>query len=329
MKEVMQLKSELNNIKDVCFSKDALLPNDGRTQFGEFQRCLEENKDLKSKMKCQKDYIQQLENEKASLITAMRLLMQDNNANHCSELTAKPSALEERVESPGNGKQAPGKDEQQPTNKNKHKRKKNTKSPSIKNLTTRTSEDTALPSTAEKSKEKNASTDPHGKQERSVIIGDSIVSKLEGWKMSNKQHRINVRAFPGSRIEDMVDYIKPAIKSQPDNLILHVGANNLKKDTPQDIAENIVTLCEMVEKDSPNTKIAVSELTLRQDSQELNEHRLSVNKILHSFARTRDWKVIKHEEIDGSSLNGRGLHLNRRGITNLARDFKQYLTNAK
>ena len=38
------------------------------------------------------------------------------------------------------------------------------------------------------------------------------------------------------------------------------------------------------------------------------------------------WKMISHEEINEISLNGRGLHLNKRGTVNLAKDFKQYLT---
>lgn len=162
---------------------------------------------------------------------------------------------------------------------------------------------------------------------RSVIIGDSLVSKLDGWRMSNKLSRVSVKAFPGSTTKDMTDYIKPSIKHHPNHLILHVGTNDLKKDEPQEIAENIVKICELVERESPNTDIAVSELILREDSKALNDKRLSVNKILHSFAKTRDWKIISHHQIDTTSLNGRGLHLNRRGTALLAKDFSQHLTN--
>ena len=125
-----------------------------------------------------------------------------------------------------------------------------------------------------------------------VIIGDSIVSKLSGWKMSDKTNRIRIRAFSGSKVEDMSDYIKPMLKTQPDNVILHTGTNNLRLDEPQQVAEKIVQICEQIEESCPKTIIVVSELTARQDSVELERKRFTVNKIIRSFSKSRSWKVI-------------------------------------
>jgi hypothetical protein len=80
-----------------------------------------------------------------------------------------------------------------------------------------------------------------------VIMGDSIISKLAGWKMSDKSNRTTIRSFPGSRVEDMADYVKPTLKWKPDNIILHTGTNNLRTDKPLDVAEKIVKICEQIE----------------------------------------------------------------------------------
>jgi hypothetical protein len=46
-----------------------------------------------------------------------------------------------------------------------------------------------------------------------------MISKLEGWKMSNKNHKAYVKAFPGSTIEDMADC----------GILNHVYAKSLMK----------------------------------------------------------------------------------------------------
>lgn len=39
-----------------------------------------------------------------------------------------------------------------------------------------------------------------------------------------------MRDLPGAAIEDMDDYIKPTLKKQPDNAILHFGHNNAPRE---------------------------------------------------------------------------------------------------
>lgn len=96
----------------------------------------------------------------------------------------------------------------------------------------------------------------------SVIVGDSIVSRLNGWKMSNQNNRVVIRSFSGATVEEIEGhYIRPTLKSSPDSVILHVGTNNLKNDDPNTVAEKIINLCETIVRESPTTKVATSELT--------------------------------------------------------------------
>lgn len=119
----------------------------------------------------------------------------------------------------------------------------------------------------------------------------------------------------------MNDYVKPSIKKKPDNLILHVGRNNLSRDDSSVVAEKIVDLCQTITEELPSTKIGISLITHRNDSADLNEKANLTNKELRRFCRSRDWYVIDHN-LDNSHLNSRQLHLNSKGISSLANDFK-------
>ena len=131
--------------------------------------------------------------------------------------------------------------------------------------------------------------------------------------MSDKTNRISVRSVSGPKVEDMKDYIKLSMKCKPDNLILHMGTNNLRTNDALAIAEEVVNLCESIERESPQTKLAISQLTVRQDSAELEQKRISVNKSLCSFVKSREWRIISHDNIDTTCLNERKVHLNFAG----------------
>lgn len=164
-----------------------------------------------------------------------------------------------------------------------------------------------------------------GKSTTTMIVGDSIVSKLEGWKMADKHNRVIINSFPGATADDMTDHIKPVIRRKPNKIILHVGTNNLEKDEVNVVTDKIVNVCQLIEQELPECEIAISELTPRNDSPALESNRKEVNKSLKAFCRTRDWSVISHNNISETGLNSRGLHLNRRGISTLARDFNTFI----
>jgi hypothetical protein len=275
-----------------------------------------ENRDLKTKIKIQDEYVRRLEEERASLVTTINLLMRDQSASVAEKLPINCEI--QRVNN----------DE----DKNK-KNKKNKKKKSNKDKQTIPTADKGKVQQDKSQDDENSISTETGvgpndeNRTNTVIMGDSIISKLAGWKMSDKSNRTTIRSFPGSRVEDMADYVKPTLKWKPDNIILHTGTNNLRTDEPLDVAEKIVKICEQIETRSPKTTVAISELTARHDSIELDQKRKEVNKIIHSFAKSRNWKIISHENIDSNCLNKRKLHLNPRGTISLAKNFKNYLSN--
>ena len=119
-----------------------------------------------------------------------------------------------------------------------------------------------------------------------------------------------VKAFPGATVSDMRSYIKPTIDKSPDQILLHIGTNDLKHCEPSTVADNIVDLVSEIEANC-NAEIILSELMTRRDS--FNSDVKTVNKRLNQFCRQHQWKFVRHNNITANELNRGGLHLNREG----------------
>lgn len=97
----------------------------------------------------------------------------------------------------------------------------------------------------------NASTATTGNQhDQSVtakrlvfVAGDSIIQHVHGWELSDGDRHVAVKSFSGAKTEDMEDYLKPLIRKEPDEIILHVGTNNVREeDSARMVADHIVNL---------------------------------------------------------------------------------------
>lgn len=103
--------------------------------------------------------------------------------------------------------------------------------------------------------------------------------------MGSRNNRVAVHNFTGATIEEIEEqYIQPTLKSKPDTIILHAGTNNLKTDDPHAVAEKLIKLCETVERESPDSMIAISELTHRTDSKDNVPLQDKVQKVNNPYA---------------------------------------------
>ena len=57
-----------------------------------------------------------------------------------------------------------------------------------------------------------------------------MVKDSYGWELSDNYEKVVVKQFSGSTTEDMMRYIKPPLKCNPDRFIIHVGTNDLRSD---------------------------------------------------------------------------------------------------
>ena len=81
-----------------------------------------------------------------------------------------------------------------------------------------------------------------------MVVGDSIVKIVKGLFV--------VRSFPGAKTADMESYIKPTLKKKPERVIIHCGTNYLKNNTPQSIADNILSLAKSNQQEN-NTVLVI------------------------------------------------------------------------
>ena len=142
---------------------------------------------------------------------------------------------------------------------------------------------------------KRDQTQPN-RQKKVMIAGDSVLKHLQGHKMS-RNSRVKISSFPGCTTEDMHDFIKPLLRKNPDEIILHVGTNSLRScDTPRACADEIIDLATMVSSESP-AKIALSSLVYRSDDEALACKIAEVNRILKDFCTRKSWGFVDHSNI--------------------------------
>ena len=117
---------------------------------------------------------------------------------------------------------------------------------------------------------------------------------------------MDIKPFPGATTEDMEDVIKPILRKDPENIIIHVGTNDVNSKEPRLKAEGIVNPVLQIEGDAPNTNITISGLVSTADDKEGKV--LSVNKILKKLCHRNHWNFIEHNNVNLTHLNRGGLH---------------------
>ena len=115
----------------------------------------------------------------------------------------------------------------------------------------------------------------------------------------------------------MEDFLTPVIRRKPDEIILHVGTNNLHNGSPGMIENNILKLAQKIE--NHGIRSAISLITFRSD--DLREKAKVVSNILLCESSN----VIEHTNITGLQMNRSNLHLNRRGTAASASNFISYI----
>ena len=122
----------------------------------------------------------------------------------------------------------------------------------------------------------------------------------------------------------MNDFVKPLTRRKPDKLIMHVGTNDLKHSPPRHIAESIVNLVTNINDESPETKVGISTLLIRNDNNNISVKVNQVNSILKDICNQRKIPLLVNTNIISTHLNSKGLHLNRQGSVTLQRNFKEF-----
>ena len=206
----------------------------------EAERLTAENANLKQKLclaeqqnQAQSQEILIFKEEKASLLTSLRLCCGDN-ASKVETKTDKVKA------------------------KSKTSKKNGTKnSPKSMNEQSSETEQSYSPQTNTASEKNYSNT--------IVLLGDSMVKNVQGWNVGKEiKQRFVVKSFSGAKVDDMYHYVKPTMQNAPAEIAIHCGTNDLRIKEPKAIAESLINLAKVVQTES--TKVSISELIIRADT---------------------------------------------------------------
>ena len=103
---------------------------------------------------------------------------------------------------------------------------------------------------------------------------------------------------------------------------MQISANNCVKDSAEKIIHDLCALKEFISDKLPNTKIIFCQLPLRRDNPKAEATRQSVNSMLPSIT---EYAIINNENIDERHLSRKGLHLNNKGTSLLAKNVIEYV----
>ena len=172
-------------------------------------------------------------------------------------------------------------------------------------------------------------TPPQSKKEKkklTFVCGDSMVKGVEPSQIASlNDQKIVVHPHGNATSEDMLDFVKPLIRRKPDTFILHVGTNDVTNGV--DTIKNIKEVNELFRKDLPNCDFVLSECTVRADRKGIANKISKLNSAIDHLATELNINVIKHTAISQRYLAKGKLHLNVKGKSLLALDFRDYLDN--
>ena len=168
-----------------------------------------------------------------------------------------------------------------------------------------------------------------------IILGDSIVKNLDGFKMSRKGYNVTTHSLPGGNTAEMEVLSQAMALRKPDAIFLHCGTNDLfpksGRDTqtretppltPKQVVANLKDIEQILNAKSPNTQVIISNLTTRTDHGEVGASKV---RSTNSLILKSGMPCVSHNNITNDHLNGSKLHLNGQGTIEMSKNFRKYI----
>ena len=134
-----------------------------------------------------------------------------------------------------------------------------------------------------------------------------------------------IRTCHGATIRCLEDHVKPVLRENPDEIIFHIGTNDLPSGKGnKDIAEAIINLAMSVKTQSRG--VSISGITVRKDKHQNKVQ--EINDQLRDLCQANNINFIDHSKsIKSQHLNKSRLHLTRRGTGILSTTFVREISN--
>ena len=156
-----------------------------------------------------------------------------------------------------------------------------------------------------------------------ILIGDSIIKQINPRKLTKK--KVNKYTYHGrtsGEIEAELGTIKN--NSTPSHVIIHAGTNDISVESAEVCAKKIESLVLKIKSKFPSSKIGVSGITTRQDI-DVGKGINQLNRIIEDLSKKHNVSFIDNGNINSTCLNNSRLHLNAKGSAFLATNFIRFL----
>ena len=154
-----------------------------------------------------------------------------------------------------------------------------------------------------------------------ILIGDSMISNLTSKGLSGNDRNVHVLSKGGARIKDVQFELMKIIPRKPSHIILHVSTNNATTDTSRQICDDLMFLKFLIHEKLPECEVTISCPILRHDNGKANMTIQHLNRHLKNL----DITLIDNSNIKSNHISRKGLHLNERGVKQLASNIITHL----
>ena len=141
-----------------------------------------------------------------------------------------------------------------------------------------------------------------------MIVANSIIKHVNGLEVS-RDDSVKIRCHPGATKDDIIDYVRPTARKEPDMTIIHTGTNYIqnKVNTLHKVRKVIIIIKEI----DVNNEIQIAfSSVIHRDNQDFEEE---INRKLDNLCQGKGIKLINNNNIDASCLNRSKLYLNKSG----------------
>ena len=105
-------------------------------------------------------------------------------------------------------------------------------------------------------------------------------------------HKVKIVNFPGGTSKKILEKLDVIIKEKPDDLIVHVGTNDITNNV--NLLTNVKKVFNKVFKELPSTSIAFSSIINRKEKTNIQETLTETNACLKNFCKQKGISFIKN-----------------------------------
>ena len=143
-------------------------------------------------------------------------------------------------------------------------------------------------------------------------------------KVLSVNRKVKLVNFPGGTCEKILEKLDDIIKEKRNDLIVHVGANDITNNS--NLLTNVKKIFNKVSKESSATFIAFSSIINGKDKANIQKTLTDTNACLKIFCMQKGISFIDNSGIKEFHLGKRKLHLNKKGNSIFAKNLLHHIS---